>query len=87
MSQGPKQPSEATAIAELWRVTEKAGTAQVSRDYFRANSRIGDGWNVHWPTFKTFLQAFHDAASEGNDLYYEALVKLVGPEEKARLEY
>lgn len=53
----PKQPSKVTALAELLRVTEQAGTMNVSRDYFRANSTIGDGWNRYWCSFKAFLAA------------------------------
>ena len=45
----------------------------VSRDYFRANSTIGDGWNRYWPSFKAFLAA----GMADDDLYYEALVELV----------
>jgi hypothetical protein len=71
--QSSKQPSKVAVLAELLRVTEQAGTMNVSRDYFRANSTIGDGWNRHWPSFKAFLAA----ASEENDLYYAALVEFV----------
>lgn len=72
MCQSSKQPSKVTALAELLRVTKVAGTPQVSRDYFRANSKIGDKWNLYWPSFKSFLAA----ASVDDDLYYEALVEL-----------
>jgi len=72
MFQGSKQPSKVTALAELLRLKENAGTAEISRDYFRANSRIGDKWNLYWPSFKAFLAA----ASDDNDLFYEALVEL-----------
>ena len=68
-----KQPSKVTALAELLRVMEGAGTPRVSRDYFRANSRIGDAWSSYWPSFKEFLAA----ASMDDDLYYEALVEFV----------
>jgi hypothetical protein len=71
--QSPRQPSKVSALAELLRVAEQAGTAEISRDYFRANSRIGDRWNLHWSSFKAFLAA----ASDDNDLYYEALVELL----------
>lgn len=67
------KPSKVTALKELLRVTEKAGTMNVSRDFFRANSRIGDGWNRYWVSFKAFLAA----GMEDNDLYYAALVELV----------
>jgi len=73
--QSSKRPSKVSALAELLRVTEKAGTMNVSRDYFRANSRIGDGWNRYWCSFRSFLAA----ASEDNDLYYSALVELTSP--------
>ena len=45
----------------------------VSRDYFRANSTIGDKWNHYWCSFKAFLAA----GMADDDLYYEALVELV----------
>ena len=80
MGKQSKRPSKAdireakvTALAELLRVTEKAGTMNVSRDYFRANSTIGDGWNRYWCSFKEFLAA----GMADDDLYYEALVELV----------
>lgn len=71
--QSSKQPSKVAVLAELLRVTDEAGTMNVSRDYFRANSTIGDGWNRYWCSFKAFLAA----ASDDNDLYYSALVELV----------
>lgn len=71
--QSSKQPSKAAVLAELLRVIVDAKTPEVGRDYFRANSRIGDKWNLYWPSFKAFLAA----ASDDNDLYYEALVELV----------
>lgn len=67
------KPSKVTALKELLRVTEAAGTMNVSRDYFRANSRIGDGWNRYWCSFKEFLAA----GMADDDLYYAALVELV----------
>lgn len=67
------EPSKVTALAELLRVTEEAETMNVSRDYFRANSRIGDGWSRYWCSFKEFLAA----GMADDDLYYEALVQLV----------
>jgi hypothetical protein len=68
-----EQPSKVAVLAELLRVTEEAGTMNVSRDYFRANSTIGDGWNRYWCSFKAFLAA----CMADDDLYYEALVELV----------
>ena len=68
-----KQPSKVAVLAELLRVTEQAGTMNLSRDYFRANSRFRDKWNMYWPSFKAFLAA----ALEDNDLYFEALVEFV----------
>jgi hypothetical protein len=73
--QSPKQPSKVSVLAELLRVTEAAGTMNVSRDYFRANSRIGDGWNRYWYSFKAFLAA----GMADDDLYYKALVELTSP--------
>jgi hypothetical protein len=67
------KPSKVAVLAELLRVTEEAGTMNVSRDYFRANGTIGDGWNRYWCSFKAFL-----AAGMADDhLYYKALVELV----------
>jgi len=73
--QSSKRPSKVAALAELLRVSEKAGTMNVSRDYFRANSTIGDGWNRYWCSFKAFLAA----GMADDDLYYEAIVKLTSP--------
>ena len=67
------KPSKVAILADLLRLTEKAGTMEISRDYFRANSRFRDKWNTYWPSFKAFLAA----ASEENDLYYAALVQFV----------
>jgi hypothetical protein len=62
-----------SVLAELLRVTEQAGTMEISRDYFRANGRFRDKWNMYWPSFKAFLAA----GMADDDLYYEALVELV----------
>ena len=69
------KPSKVTALAELLRVTDEAGTMNVSRDYFRANSTIRDGWNRYWTSFKAFLAA----GMADDDLYYAALVELTSP--------
>ena len=67
------KPSKVAVLAELMRLTKQAATMEISRDYFRANSRFRDKWNTYWPSFKAFLAA----ASEENDLYYAALVQFV----------
>ncbi len=74
--QSSKQSSKVTILADLLRVTEQAGTMQISRDYFRANSRFRDKWNMYWVSFKAFLAA----SMADDDLYYEALVELVDEE-------
>ena len=71
--QSSKRPSKVSVLADLLRVTEQAGTMEISRDYFRANSRFRDKWNMYWPSFKAFLAA----GMADDDLYYEALVELV----------
>jgi hypothetical protein len=71
--QSTMQPSKVAVLAELLRVTEEAGTMNVSRDYFRANSRFRDKWNKYWSSFKAFLAA----GMADDDLYYQALVELV----------
>jgi hypothetical protein len=68
-----KRPSKVSVLAELLRITEQARTMEISRDYFRANSRFRDKWNMYWPSFKAFLAA----GMADDDLYYEALVELV----------
>jgi hypothetical protein len=73
--QNPKGPSKVSVLAELLRVREQAGTIKISRDYFRANSRFGDKWNMYWPSFKAFLAA----GMADDDLYYAALVELTSP--------
>jgi hypothetical protein len=73
-----KQPSKVSVLADLLRVTDQAGTMEISRDYFRANSRFRDKWNMYWVSFKAFLAA----ASDDNDLYYSALVELVDEDVK-----
>ena len=55
--QSSKLPSKVAALAELLRLTEQAGTMEISRDYFRANSRCRDKWNMYWPSFKAYLAA------------------------------
>lgn len=73
IEQSSKQPSKVSVLADLLRVTEQAGTMQISRDYFRANSRFRDKWNMYWVSFKAFL-----AAGMADDrLYYEAIIELV----------
>lgn len=69
----PKRPSKVSVLADLLRVTEQAGTMEISRDYFRANSRFRDKWNMYWVSFKAFLAA----GMADDDLYYQALVELV----------
>lgn len=71
--QSSKRPSKVAVLAELLRLTEQGGTMEISRDYFRANSRVRDKGNTYWPSFEAFLAA----ASEENDLYYAALVEFV----------
>jgi hypothetical protein len=73
VAQSSKQPSKVAVLAELIRVAGDAGTMEISRDYFRANSRFRDKWNMYWPSFKAFLAA----GMADDDLYYEALVELV----------
>src|SRR5262249_7399504 len=62
MGKQRKRPSKADireakviALADLMRLQDQAGTMEISRDYFRANSTIGDGWNRYWCSFKAFL--------------------------------
>jgi hypothetical protein len=76
--QNSNLPSKVAVLAELLRVTEEAGTMNISRDYFRANSRFRDKWNMYWPSFKAFLAA----GMAEDDLYYEALVELTTPHRK-----
>lgn len=74
--QRTKRPSKVSVLADLLRVTEQAGTMEISRDFFRANSRFKDKWNMYWVSFKAFLAA----GMADDDLYYEALVELVDEE-------
>jgi hypothetical protein len=67
-----KRPSKVSVLADLLRLTEQAGTMEISRDYFRANSRFRDKWNMYWPSFKAFLAA----GMADDDLYYKALVEV-----------
>ena len=76
--QSSKLPSKVAALAELLRLTEQTGTMEISRDYFRANSRCRDKWNMYWPSFKAFLAA----SMADDDVYYEALVELTTPRRK-----
>lgn len=73
--QSSKRPSKVSVLADLLRVTEQAGTMQISRDFFRANSRFRDKWNMYWVSFKAFLAA----GMADDDLYYEALVEFTSP--------
>lgn len=73
--QSSKRPSKVSVLADLLRVTEQAGTMEISRDYFRANSRFRDQWSMYWVTFKAFLAA----GMADDDLYYEALVEFTSP--------
>lgn len=70
-----KQSSKVTILADLMRLEEQAGTMEISRDYFRANSRFRDKWNMYWVSFKAFLAA----GMADDDLYYSALVELTSP--------
>ena len=76
--QSSKRPSKVSVLADLLRVTEQAGTMEISRDYFRANSRFRDKWNMYWVSFEAFLAA----GMADDDLYYEALVELTTPRRK-----
>ena len=71
--QSSKRPSKVSVLADLLRVTEQAGTMEISRDYFRANSGFRDKWNMYWLSFKAFLAA----GMADDDLYYKALVEFV----------
>jgi hypothetical protein len=85
MKKKSKQPpSKVTVLAELTRVAEKAGIgyAEVTRDFFRANGRVGDKWNLYWPSFKAFVAAWTTAAEAGDDLYYKVLVELTSTRRK-----
>jgi len=73
--QSSKLPSKVSVLADLLRVTEQARTMEISRDYFRANSRFRDKWNMYWVSFKEFLAA----GMADDDLYYAALVELTSP--------
>ena len=80
MGKQSKRPSKADireskviALADLMRLQDQAGTMEISRDYFRANSTIVDGWNRYWCSFRAFLAA----GMADDDLYYQALVELV----------
>jgi hypothetical protein len=77
MNKQSKHPSQAVILAELLRLAQKA-PGEISRDYFRVNSRYRDKWNLYWPTFKSFLAA----ATAEDDLYYTALAVLVSPKRK-----
>ena len=67
------KPSKVAVLAELMRLQEQAGTMEISRDYFRANSKFRDKWNRYWCSFKAFLAA----GMADDDLYYDALVEFV----------
>lgn len=84
MKKKSKQPSKVAVLAELNRVAEKAGIeyGEVTRDFFRTNGRVGDKWNLHWPSFKAFVAAWITAAEAGDDLYYEVLVELTSTRRK-----
>jgi hypothetical protein len=71
--QSSKRPSKVAVLAELLLLAEQAGTMEISRDYFRANSTMGDGWSRYWCSFRSFLAA----GMADDDLYYEALVEFV----------
>src|SRR5271168_4876542 len=73
--QSSKRPSKVAVLAELLRLTEQAGTMEISRDYFRDNSRFKDKWNMYWRSFKAFLAA----GMADDDLYYDALVEFTSP--------
>jgi hypothetical protein len=75
-----KRPSKVSVLADLLRVTEQAGTMEISRDYFRANSRFRDKWNMYWPSFKAFIAA----GVADDDLYYKALVESTSPVRRRR---
>lgn len=78
IDQSSERPSKVSVLADLLRITEQAGTMEITRDYFRANSKFKDKWNMYWCSFKAFLAA----GMADDDLYYEALVELTTPRRK-----
>jgi hypothetical protein len=82
MGKQSKRPSKADireakviALADLMRLQDQAGAMEISRDYFRANSTIGNGWSRYWCSFKAFLAA----GMADDDLNCEALVEFTSP--------
>jgi hypothetical protein len=51
-------------LREFRRLLRRCDVPELGRDFFRANSKYGDGWTVYWPTFKAFREAYYAAASE-----------------------
>lgn len=50
----PKKPSRSILLAEIKRIAKQFPGVEITRDFFRANSKCKDAWNTYWPSFVAF---------------------------------
>lgn len=52
-----KKPSRTALLTEIKRIAKQFPGVEITRDFFRANSRLKDSWNTYWPNFAAFAMA------------------------------
>jgi len=63
-----KKPSRTALLSEFRRLSKRFPDRRISRDFFRANSKLKDLWTLHWSTFRSF-------ADEGDAKRVEAIIR------------
>jgi hypothetical protein len=49
-----KKPSRTVLISEIKRIAKQFPGIEITRDFFRANSKLRDGYTLYWPNFAAF---------------------------------
>lgn len=52
-----KTPSRSTLLSEIKRIAKQFPGVEITRDFFRANSKLKDAWSTYWPNFAAFAIA------------------------------
>lgn len=52
-----KKPSASKLLSDLKRIAKANPNAEITRDFFRANSQYRDKWSAYYPSFNAFLMA------------------------------
>lgn len=52
-----KKPSRTALLTEIKRIAKQFPGIEITRDFFRANSKLKDSWNTYWPNFAAFAMS------------------------------